>query len=498
MYNPVSCLHPSIVRNKFTGDLVCVPCGRCSSCVTRKSMLWTSRLQEESTCHTYTMFCTLTYDDAHLPKVNLNELYDRYSFDENVLSSSKDFIDFNHGNIPCLRVADFQKFFKRLRYYISHNYGTQTNIRYFLVGEYGPTTFRPHCHFLLWFDSPDLVSTIKGYIFQAWKYNTPYQSLSAFLRRNKCVFVHGNAERYVAGYLNMFSHLPPILTCKPFRPFHIQSSCPPIGTIRVFKDTLERLQSGDVSQITLHRLSSGQPILLPMWRGLENRLFPKCIGFSRVTSSDRRTLYGISRLFGEAEFYDFNLFSKRFLPEWFSDKYPFSLVRKLCGDSSSLDTPDLSCINSLKRLFNISRRCFETSFSLSISFEDYVSRIEAYYSRKDYVGLVDQLKYQEWLSNNPRSDVSIQYYPFLVDSLFYDNLRNLSSDTFQSYLNQFGLDSINDFMFTPAFSYSYKERKSLTDKIYFDNHKVKVKKDYVSNHPECIRNYSLQLKSFTL
>lgn len=62
----------------------------------------------EAQLHQHNSFITLTYDDKHLPENN------------------------------SLRYTDYQKFMKRLR--------KQFNVRYYMCGEYGEETYRPHYH----------------------------------------------------------------------------------------------------------------------------------------------------------------------------------------------------------------------------------------------------------------------------------------------------------------------------------------------------------------
>ena len=72
-------------------------------------------------------FVTLTYDDNEIP-----------------LGKFSDSV--GHTYIaPYVSKTDVQKFFKRLR---KKYEGSE--IRYFLVSEYGPTTFRPHYHLILY------------------------------------------------------------------------------------------------------------------------------------------------------------------------------------------------------------------------------------------------------------------------------------------------------------------------------------------------------------
>ena len=87
--------------------LLMLPCGKCPSCVQNKALEWTSRLVKEAEEWEYTYFLTLTYDDIHVK--NLNK-------------------------------RDIQLFIKRFRK------DTGFNLKYYVSGEYGETTLRPHYH----------------------------------------------------------------------------------------------------------------------------------------------------------------------------------------------------------------------------------------------------------------------------------------------------------------------------------------------------------------
>lgn len=85
-----------------------VPCGRCRVCRIERSRQWAVRMMHESQMHEENSFVTLTYDPEHLPE---------------------------DGSI---NVRTPQLWLKRLR-----KYG---KISYFLCGEYGSDTLRPHYH----------------------------------------------------------------------------------------------------------------------------------------------------------------------------------------------------------------------------------------------------------------------------------------------------------------------------------------------------------------
>lgn len=100
-----------------------LPCNKCPSCKLRKAKEWALRCWHESQMHEQSAYITLTYRDADLPKNN----------------------NLDH--------RDFQLFMKRLRVkYSGRRYS------YFMCGEYGDVTHRPHYHVVLFgYWPPDAV-----------------------------------------------------------------------------------------------------------------------------------------------------------------------------------------------------------------------------------------------------------------------------------------------------------------------------------------------------
>lgn len=122
-----------------------LPCGQCVGCRLDKSREWADRILLELPYHESSYFVTLTYDDAHVP-------YSEYMLDSDldglhVPFGKQDVVIDERGEVlnrvqkaQTLSKRDFQLFFKRLRKSIDYP------IRYFLAGEYGPSTLRPHGH----------------------------------------------------------------------------------------------------------------------------------------------------------------------------------------------------------------------------------------------------------------------------------------------------------------------------------------------------------------
>lgn len=105
-----------------------LPCGKCLGCRMDYSRQWANRCLMEMQYHESTMFLTLTYDDAHLPRT--------FTADPGtgeVISPAATLVP-----------RDFTLFIKRLR----KRFSDQT-LRLFGCGEYGSQTFRPHYHIIV-------------------------------------------------------------------------------------------------------------------------------------------------------------------------------------------------------------------------------------------------------------------------------------------------------------------------------------------------------------
>lgn len=91
------------------GDHFEIACGQCIGCRLERSRQWAMRCLHEAKLHKNNCFLTLTYDNDHVP---------------------------SSGSLV---KEDFQKFMKRYR----KRFG---KIRYYMCGEYGDKTGRPHFH----------------------------------------------------------------------------------------------------------------------------------------------------------------------------------------------------------------------------------------------------------------------------------------------------------------------------------------------------------------
>lgn len=125
----MGCISPILIkdpRNLYIAGAPAymqVPCGHCIGCLRKKQNDWSIRISEQLKQSTRNCFVTLTYSDEHLP-----------------LAFSVDGIEVRGS----LCKSDYQKWLKHLR--INLNRQGVSSPSFFVCGEYGSRTFRPHYH----------------------------------------------------------------------------------------------------------------------------------------------------------------------------------------------------------------------------------------------------------------------------------------------------------------------------------------------------------------
>lgn len=184
----MECLHPLLINNpnydsktsEQGSSKIFVPCGCCESCIISNAQEWRIRLQIEYECAETSYFITLTYDDATLPIGSFSDSFGQ------------------HWIVPYVSKRDVQLFFKRLRKRFEGS-----EIRYFLVSEYGPTTHRPHYHLLL-FNLPRFSQNSTKQIVEVTRHISKIWSLG-FVKVDQVNF---GRISYVTKYMSCVTDLP--------------------------------------------------------------------------------------------------------------------------------------------------------------------------------------------------------------------------------------------------------------------------------------------------
>jgi len=145
-----------------------LPCGRCIGCRLERSRQWAVRILHESQLHPVSSFLTLTYDPQKIPK---------------------------HNSLDKKHVQDFMK---RLRSYQAER--DRPKVRFFLCGEYGDATERPHYHLILF--GENFAEDRTPYKKTDWGPTFKSESLNRLWSHGFCVIgnVSFESAAYVARY----------------------------------------------------------------------------------------------------------------------------------------------------------------------------------------------------------------------------------------------------------------------------------------------------------
>lgn len=191
-------------------------------CRIRKRDEWTLRILLEAKLHVWSSFFTLTYDENSLPE---------------------------DGS---LKVSDLQLFLKRLRKHFRTG-----AIRYFISGEYGPRTDRPHYHGVLFGVHP---LVLEDSLDKAWK--NGFTTVSSLTPQR---------ARYVAKYTTKQALTSPLSGTTRKREFSIQSRNPALGVTylpHVAAVLRHQINSGII------RVSRGGELRLPAILRVAGRCYP--------------------------------------------------------------------------------------------------------------------------------------------------------------------------------------------------------------------------------
>lgn len=331
-YLTSECLKPVRVLNKYTNEVLYVPCGHCYSCIKNKANRDTSLAINMASHFRYCYFVFLSYTDEFLPYMEMyksspvddtRNIYSFRSVNRNMRITRKcgadrviddrefivthsmtpdeyqDIVVKSHGRynfarksvvypdfsrcdnrVPYCNMADCQLFLKRLRFHISKKYNEK--ICYYAVSEYGPRTYRPHWHLLLFFNSPQLTEVISQYVSSSWSYGNTSCSLS-----------RGGSASYVASYVNSSVCLPSLyVQYKEIRPrsahskgFSVNNVFPSQASVYDIEKMRDILLNGECIS------SNGKAVQIFPLRSYKHTVFPRFPDFIRKSAHRSADLF---------------------------------------------------------------------------------------------------------------------------------------------------------------------------------------------------------------
>lgn len=486
-----NCEHPRLITNPHTGEKLRVRCGKCNQCKNAKAKNWINRLTAEADNNAFAFMVNLTYDDVHLPRLVRSRdgivfanrdlpLCISYSDIDDLLSDlpldlkakELDYINSRLSHrlgLPCICIDDIQKFNKRLNKYIhDHITNRYGNFRFFIAGEYGPSTFRIHYHGIYYINDKEVAAHFSEIISSLWENG---DSSAAH------IYSKGGFS-YVAQYVNMLTHLPKVYELSALRPRHTFSKCPPIGTPKLLASEIREVHDRKPVKRTVWDSQASRYADVPINSSFKARFFPQCEGYNRRPVNERAALYRITEFlpsegfeeFCESVYKVFCLARCNKLPSFPFFKGVESYVRGLAMDTKDRDKVEAK----LYRTYLVSKRYLYLRSSLGCSDEWLMKSIDDYYIKLDYERLKDFYKFQEDYTKIHSPLDLIHMYPEFnefLDSVEVDKLEFVP-DYLRLALFSFGVDWYFGELPTVDGTFDAKRVKSQHDKIYKDTHKA--------------------------
>lgn len=433
-----SCLDPQVIYNRYTREKVVTACRHCPSCVNQKRYEWSQRLLEESRHHRYSVFFTLSVDDSNtefvrvidnhliLDGVDIADIRPFLNHDITYLPDGSDvtcttpvWMYLKRRNVlPVVDKREVQKFMKRLRWHINKDFSQindiySNEIRYFICSEYGPLTFRPHYHGILFFDRPQIGRDLYSYLCSAWPYGNITWSFAGQEKFNYC-------SKYVASV----DMLPSLYDVKEIKPFYLASRRPAIGCYS--DNSKEAKELFFSASPTISRWTGKEYCDVPLFSALENRLFGKCVKFNSLSHSDRVILYGLSQNDIAKERY--RLIKSQKI-QIVSDGH---FKRRFTTDCLIED--DCQFVSA----FQLSRHALKLCDLYNITLNDYVIQVEKYWYNKAQFQLRNFYEFQiEYLKEGQLPSDLIHLYDNFVNC-FGSSVSDLF--IFRDWLKTFGIE----------------------------------------------------------
>lgn len=329
------CLNPQYVINKHTGKPMLTACRKCVACSNTLASFQSTRVRNEITKHKYSIMFTLTYSNEFIPRWEmivdsngipqlrpigrceflfdscpLNSIDDKgnllFDYQEYLPSIEGDFCPTHFASV-CKK--DVQNFIKRLRFHLSNlNIDSdEKKVRYYVCSEYGPSTYRPHYHGILFFDNEVIAGAIKDCILKSWG---EFKRIKG--RRNNFAFrpfarisltaphiksCDPNTSYYVGEYVASNSSLPQVLGFRSTRPFHLGSRNPVIGSYKRSRKEILRNVFYGTYRISTPRFNEKSRVIeylsIPLHRDICVSLFRKCKGYSKISFDKKYRLYSV-------------------------------------------------------------------------------------------------------------------------------------------------------------------------------------------------------------
>lgn len=237
---PITISNPAVRFDLTAMAYIPVPCGKCPACISKRSNGWIFRLLEEDKTADQAWFCTFTYENKYFTRESSRLTpsgfmtlvkYDWQNYMKNLRN------EFRYRAINPLT--------GKMKYY----YDKVPKIKYYMCGEYGSQTYRPHYHAIMFGLSRDVIA-------KHWTFG------NVFLDQ-----VNGNTVAYTTKYMNKGKVIPVHSGDDRIPEFQLTSIH--LGASYVTPDTI-RYHNEDISR---NYLTGNGGVKIPMPRYYRNKLF---------------------------------------------------------------------------------------------------------------------------------------------------------------------------------------------------------------------------------
>lgn len=426
------CLHPVKIVNSC-GEILTVSCRKCSHCLNVRRMKYTQDVYLMTGRYKYNLFIGLTYSNRYLPVFRFIEDSDGDGYHlEHVRPRDGLFADVpEYYEYPDLWTKEHVQDHFKLRYwhrtkYRPEHYGTtfdlsflppedkvfgvlsrrdivlflkrlrnelvrqnhyrrfqcSTSFKYFFVGEYGPSKFRPHYHGIISTDDKEAFKRISKVVSKVWSYGR------CTVERT---YGTSGSGSYCASYVNGFGYVPLLQQLPAFRPF-VLHSCH-IG------QTVDEDYYSDPRGNTFEHLNERVGVIRGKVKRLvpsvsvQSSLYPKCFRYGDSDIPVRLArlclLYSLSRFLEEATGAEFTKVSEivRFVgeyPEFLYARFPcrsgtYSLAFLYRGSRNVFTSIRTDLYRSKRFLLNCERFGMTVEEYASLLFDYYEARYKVLY-----------------------------------------------------------------------------------------------------------------------
>lgn len=465
------------------------PCGHCIGCCNSRAVANDLSIQSHASKYKFTAFTTLTFNMVSMPLATLLDVGDiTYLVDYNnfdvvlgeypLMSDSEKSKLYNQvqpvngkcfpdNTLPYLDYYTARLFLVSLRQRIKQNrfkvfttyldpithevkqkyhyelnkYRTDEKITYYLVGEYGTKSLRPHFHILFFFDELSTLQALRYHLSKVWTYG-----------RTDFQIATGSASSYVASYVSNNALLPKVYQSKQVRPRSKHSLF--FGFRSMESNKSEIFPPSSLQTLSYSFDADGRQKTCLFTNSFIRSIYPKTLGFG--SSDVRLLLQRYTVYFKVVKSYSYSSLLKAAQHIYWDicqGSFPSFLVD--CGYNNTdfdirIHGNYALSESSIYRLLLVSFKFIKLCELQNVSFVDYLHSIIVFYHKKNYIHLKELYQSLEELSESSiYSDVLKDYFDcpdsvYRSSSSYYDVLYSEQCNLFNHNIKHKTLNDINN------------------------------------------------------